>query len=371
MSGFERTLSDDDLDRLIGDYLAWRSGRLDGAPVATVVAERLAIPRHRTRPGRSAVLLVAAALAIGGVVGMLAMGARPPAPDDVPERIIVATSIGWTSIDPSSGTRTSIEPCDGACDGAVFPMATADGRTVFVVRTTPIGADLRPEAPGWSIWRWDRVGGAVTKLAVCSTGCSIHGMSPSPDGRHVAFIEDEPSASGPPHGQTVVVDALSGRELIRFGDESLRVPTWDAQGRLLLTTMKDDGSGPGRRERVDLTTSAVEEVAQDLPAGFLIPSPDGRKIMLVVGTPPTAELYLVDQGLTTATLFAPVDGTAWFGALAWSPDGTRIATSVMVPDWDTGTPELRSYALDGGAVSVLSYAPFDGFLTWLPALTER
>lgn len=365
MSGHGRPMSDDELDGVLRDYLTWRSRQLQGIPPAEDVARRIGSLGRGSGRGRAVALLVAAVLVLGGVAGLLATGGRPPiAGRTSPEMIIAADTVGWTAIDPTTGTQTPMSPCDGMCIGALFPAVSGDGRSVFVVQTTPIGADLLPEAPGWSIQRWDRARGKMTTLVRCAAACPIRALSPSPDGRFLAYVEGGPGV----RARVIVVDADSGQEAARFEDDRLLFASWDAGGRLVLTHLKD-APDAGRYERIDLDDSTREVVGQHLPNGIPTSSTDGRMMALNVPDVPGFDLYLVDPAFDTAAPFARSGFGGGAGALAWSPDDSRVVAAITDQGAVLPVGELRIFERATGAMTVIGQTgAFTDTLTWLPAL---
>jgi Tol biopolymer transport system component len=354
------TMPDDELDAVLRGHLDWRSMQVDGAPDAQGMAWRLAGVRIGApswpRRAMTSLVVTAVVIAILGVA-LLSIGSRrDPVGPITNGSIVVANAVGWTFVDLDARTETTTEPCGGLCPGAVSPVATADGRTIFYIIPTPFQADGRtPTPPGWSLWRWDRHDGTTTSVRLCDE-CMLDSVVPSPDGRYVALVEyPEAHPDAPVH--QVTVDAWTGQEIRRARALGPALPAWDAQGRLLVALK------PGERERIDVATGAVEVVGRDLPDGHLLSSPDGRQLVLAAVDMPGVDHYVVDQELEHARLIASVDDEWWASDVAWAPDGTAIAMlSGTGVDFDITLIDLAT----GETASYPTNAVM-GQLMWLPA----
>jgi hypothetical protein len=296
----------------------------------------------------------------------------------VDSRLIVADARGWKVVAPATEAM-SIEPCDGLCPTGMWPVASLDGQTVFYVETTPVLEDLSVADPGWSLWRWDRAEDSVARVAGCGpTLCTMGPPSPSPDGRHVAYLElpsPAPEPPKPPNGVVVaVVDAVTGRTIVRTPVRWIAPPSWDSDSRLLMTTC----AGPCRPDdrqylRVGLTTGRVEEVGADLPRGNLMSSSDGQTILIDVTDyatwdPGTVQVLVADQALTTARPAFAIDDLSWWGRLAWGPNRTGFAIVVTKhPPPPTWGGEVLTYDLSSGAMTSLGdHGLMESSLLWLP-----
>lgn len=382
MNDHRASMSDDELDRTIARYLGWRAGQVQGAPDASDMARRLvgALPATRQRRARGLLVLGVAAVLVLTAVGALSVATRSPAVTDpfADSRLIVADARGWKVVAPATEAM-SMEPCDGLCPTGMWPVASLDGQTVFYVETTPVLEDLSVADPGWSLWRWDRREDSVARVAGCGpTLCTMGPPSPSPDGRHVAYLELPSPAPDPPEtptGAIVVVDAVTGRPVVRTPVRIgwIAKPAWDANGRLLMVTL-----GPPWRprdseyRRVDLATGQVEEIGTDLPRGnHIISSPDGQTILIDVTdyatwNPGTVKVLVADQALTTARPGFVIDDVAGWSGPAWAPSGTAFA-NVVTTSHHASAGEVWTYDLSSDAMTSLGdHGLMESSLLWLP-----
>lgn len=152
----------------------------------------------------------------------------------------------------------------------------------------------------------------------------------SPDGTRLGTASRAIDGQG---GVAMVWDATTGDELLRFitGDRE--------------TTVATMGYSPdGTRIAIGGPANAVYDAVTGeervrLPASFHAYSPDGSRI----GVGGAWGWAAVIDAATGEELFALPLAPSWVWAMAWSPDGTRIATTwgTSIKIWDASTGDER------------------------------
>jgi dipeptidyl aminopeptidase/acylaminoacyl peptidase len=364
--------SDEQLDQAIADYLGWRMSRIDGAPDARTVATRIVDARldRRSAWQRTTLLVLAALLGVVIVGGVLIVGRgqdtiRPL----VNGPILVVNALGWRGVEPMSGADAVLEPCAGHCHDAVMVSRSADGRSVYLVDTSPTDGDLRSTQPGWSIWRWVRGSETATRVLGCEADCRVSSPAESPDGRYLAYLLDDSIA--------VVADATSGREVRRVERTFLGVrPTWNADGDLIVPI--DDGS-TARLIRFDVETGHSVDAGLPIPLPELLGSPDGAHMALIevpryylnpLGDRETTTVFsTADPQLGHVRHLATIETPLGFFSPTWAPDGTAIAFIVRstVPGSSDPATELVVIDATTGNVKHRFGGIVQGDVLWLPA----
>jgi hypothetical protein len=356
--------SDEQLDQAIADYLGWRMSRIDGAPDARTVATRIVDARldRRSTWQRTTLLVLAALLGIVIVGGLLIMGrGRDTVGPLVNGPILVVNALGWRGFTPSSGTEAVQEPCGGHCREGVMLSRSADGRSIYLVDTSPTDGDLHSAQPGWSIWRWNRGSGTVTQVIGCEADCRVSSPAESPDGRYLAYVLDDSIA--------VVADATSGREVRRVDRTFLGArPTWNADGGLIVPI--DDGS-TARLIRFDVESGHSVDAGLPIPLPEPLGSPDGAHMALIDHPDhgETTVLSTADPQLGHVRHLATIETPLGFFSPTWAPDGTAIAFLVrrMVPGSSDPTTELVVIDAQTGEETRRVGGIVPGDVLWLPA----
>lgn len=118
-----------------------------------------------------------------------------------------------------------------------------------------------------------------------------------------------------------------------------------------------DGDSPQMCEyhdifRYDLKTGAIDQITHGMRASFPVPSPDGKRILVVLNGGGKNDLGMIDdQGKLLWRIHEPLFSS--FADPVWSPDGTRIALS----HWQDGHTNIA--ILDVRTRQVTLAAPDD------------
>jgi hypothetical protein len=184
---------------------------------------------------------------------------------------------------------------------------------------------------------WDLPTGKLRR-SVMLTGDTVFGVSLSPDGSRLAV--------GCTDNTVRIVDTATGKELNKmgahenwvlgtvFGVDGKRVVSVGRDGAAKLT----DAASGGFQENVNLLRGQLAAVARH-PA---------RDIVVIGGEDRVAYVYMMDRPKNMkiaddTTLIRKVDRqNGMIAALAWSPDGNRIAVA-------GAAPEVNVYNADTGA----------------------
>ena len=163
------------------------------------------------------------------------------------------------------------------------------------------------------------------------------GLDPawSPDGERLTFVRHAYDEVGPewvPYASTLLIARADGSDLRELGDKEWRLsePQWSPDGRTIAVSARSEDQG-GRLQLVDVETGAVRKLRD--PPDALAWSPDGRRIAFAdcVGRDSkVAVLAVIDveTGMTRTvarSTGAPCSGVPpRYESFAWSPYGTRI-----------------------------------------------
>ena len=169
----------------------------------------------------------------------------------------------------------------------------------------------------------------------------------SADGSMLASVGDE--------GAVKVWDPTTGDQISAF--DSTGEPYWasfSADGSLLITIW----AGSGRTRLTDVATGELvdEYLIEDVEVASI--SPDGTKIAVGLAAPPFAVVVDAQSGETIVPLEGHANLTTW---VAWSPDGTRIATASQDSTariWDAETGAVEAVAVGHkSVVNVVDWSP--------------
>ena len=188
----------------------------------------------------------------------------------------------------------------------------------------------------------------------------------SPDGKRIAFALQVPAKQtregGLDFGSDIYVASASGKDQRRLAAhrltaEFLRTPAWLSDTELLYTYRGRDATGAAdfHVDRFDLRTGVASRF---LDWGVdAVASRDGRHIAYVAVDPRTQEETLT---LSTADLKASrelvtsASNLGLFSALAFSPDGTRVAFAAV----DLAAPIRGGASLLPAASRVFAAHPY-------------
>lgn len=367
-------------DALVERALARRAPRhADADLLATIVAEAGRTPQRRSvlrfpellRPwGRlvllSGALVLAAAVAIVGLIGAPpnharviapttppATSARPGASGSTNGPIVVSPGIGFVAVDPITGATSVVH---------------ASGRTLA---WSPDGTKLASVYGGF-VWVADAATNTSTRVTPCCPGdvddwtLDHNEVSWAPDGSHLAFADA---------GQivTVAVDGSNRTTITHLGGSSIaRQPAWSPNGlqiafvlttsratiaqQMSIATMAPDGSGLRTLVAADQQTLLASPVW----------SPDGSRVAyLADGLVGALVSVMSADGSDRSVVFAVRDCCITnFGDVSWSPDGTRLATILK---GSTGTGwSLYVMDPDGSHLVELTRNIYPGAPAWRP-----
>ncbi len=326
-------------DEAITAMLVERSAVPMPIDLRTSVLERVREVRnedvHRgRRPGRTGPLLIAAALAVAGIVGFasLAGSRRPPPPTSIPSTQAPAVALASPSERPTTpasaasqgpGSCPSFDQAagrggEGSGDDPVpgpAPSQPANGPVVLLAgaeRTDPNRLDPFADSPSpapFATWGLDSL--------------AVNGWNPSSDGTVVAA---ELGTFECPNDVFVMrIDGTGLRRPFSAPDQAAFAPAWSPDGaRLAVVTAAWSASGP-------------------------------------VVDPPPSVLHLWDPATGQSTDLgrpcercSPVGQPDGRGALAWSPDSSRIAVDYtdLACGLETPAPDATTTCRGIAVVSV-------------------
>ncbi len=183
-------------------------------------------------------------------------------------------------------------------------------------------------AEGWTLSAMNPDGSAVRRLLPASISRSVGPVAWSPDGRRLAFLDQQDRLS-------VVNSNGTGHRVVADHVWRLR-PSWSPSGEEIAAAVNDDGTlvlmairadGSSRRELVprsrlasfdDFAWSSTGKIAMRRKYGSR--HPDAGKQALVT---------MDDGGGNETVIFRPVHQAPAPEKLSWSPDGSRIAFQLM------------------------------------------
>jgi outer membrane protein assembly factor BamB len=270
-----------------------------------------------------------------------------PAPKPKPPGRVAFMRKGrvWVIAADGSGERALTETLPYTADRPVAWMP--DGRRILYWKHSKVG---------WDVWAVTPDGKEPTNLTRVEKG-GCRSAAPSPDGKRIAFLRDNPPA-------LYLMDADGGNQR-RLTEQGFRdfLPTWSPDGKRLaysvegergkfslccydLATGKDVRVGPGRsprwspdgkrllfedvRDRVAMIGLVSPEGGDEVrltkgPGHAVAPawSPTGDRIAYFAPREGKAELWVLRVEGKKSRLVASVEGP-WESAPSWSPDGKRL-----------------------------------------------
>jgi Tol biopolymer transport system component len=311
------------------------------------------------------------------------------------------------------GTRLAYRVRQGGTDSLVVMGAGGGERTILATQSQPLG-----DCDAWNIaWSPDGSSLIFPTAEICAFDLSIvaaDGSSPavrllapgmnslqatwSPDGRRLAYLASEglgngglyvaevtPSEalSGGVEGHLVRPDLAPDMGTVAFGDE-FNQPWWSPDGTALAVAAVPRGFYLVESEGIFIVQAdgSGERLLTER-AGSPTWSPDGRRIAFHRTVDPSE--YVNDRPCTVRTWIIDADGSderqlaelgdGCVGPPLWSPDGTRLASELIVQTPDdpapTGTSDssvgvpfhLGFVVVDGSGPPVLLQ---DAYGSWQP-----
>jgi len=200
---------------------------------------------------------------------------------------------------------------------------------------------------------WDVTAGALRR-SVVMTGDTVFGVSLSPDATRVA--------AGCTDNTVRIVDAASGKELNKMGAHENWVlgTVFGADGKRVVSVGRDraakltDAGSGGFLENVNLLRGELAAIARH-PA---------KEIVVIGGEERVPYIYLMDRPKVMkiaddTTLIRKLERqNGAIAALAWSPDGRRIAVAGAAPEINVYDAETgaRVAACKGHAAGIYTVA---------------
>jgi Tol biopolymer transport system component len=181
------------------------------------------------------------------------------------------------------------------------------------------------------------VGGEARTVVSFDDGSSLMDPALSPDGKHIAFIRQEPVknlAGGQiDFGADMYIVNRDGSGLKELAHHSalaeyIRGPAWVDDGHLLFSVRGRDAAGAGdyRLERMDLATGQRTRLNQNAVDPTV--APGARRLLYIsVETTTTREtIMLADIDGSNARDLLPLEPPlSLIGSAVMSPDGTQVA----------------------------------------------
>jgi WD40 repeat protein len=226
------------------------------------------------------------------------------------------------------GTRIATSSLDPA---RVFDAATGAelarlgrDRGVNAVAFSPDGTQIATAA-----WDSARVFDAATgiELARLGHGSMVNAVAFSPDGTQIATASNDHSAR--------VFDAATGAELARLDhDGAVNAVAFSPDGTRIATA---SGDGSARIFNPATARAELARLDHDGEVNAVAFSPDGTRIATASGDG-SARIF----NRATGAELARLNHDLWVNAVAFSPDGTRVATA-------SGDESMRVFDAGSGA----------------------
>ncbi len=182
----------------------------------------------------------------------------------------------------------------------------------------------------------------------------------SPDGTRVAFTSRRDRDQ-----EIYVLDAAGGDPVnLTRHPANDQYPAWSPDGRRIAFVSNRNGGGRlGQLFVMEADGGGVEQLTDEPQASWAIwPawSPDGSVISCLAAQGDVQGIFAVDVATGVMRLLSPEGGES-----SWSPDGARIAFTVV--DTTTDSSHIWAMAADGsGARQVTSGQVWDRTPTWSP-----
>ncbi len=238
--------------------------------------------------------------------------------------------------------------------GSVLPCSPEDGYFSEVATIGP-GADeltVRSGDRTAQVIGYDGTFRETIDLSATTTGgAAVRNLRWTPDGSRLAVV--------------------TGEALNRSGLRAAsRVWVVDGEGgsAQLAYSLVSDATRPGRLD----TSGFDRRGAIWTPGWSLTWSPDGQTLLLDVLTglsygADVVALHLQPDDaadpVVAQTLYHSNKSFDWWGNLAWSPDGTRIAVRTLVPRTNTGRHRVTEISAEDGRV-IAQHRHNNGWLIW-------
>jgi RNA polymerase sigma factor (sigma-70 family) len=319
-------------------------------PVSQLLAEGVMRAMSVSRWKLPAVVLLAAGLAAGEGVAVVAGGGGP---SDPPGSGKAPTAVAAPVAKPAAAVwREQPMPFDAgnpfrgkapfhgiafAPDGSAFAVARGDGQVILYDAKTLKG-----------------------KWGYRASEKTANGLSFSPDGTMLAI--------GTPDGLRVHTDARPHNGLdtvkgtaVAFSPDGKRLAVSDGATTRVITVAARNGVVEVVPGEVSMTgPPGVEKLAQPLPAGVAW-SPDGKRLALIRHEKLDGKYVAVVWGAGSGVPMALLGGHKdLVRAVAWSADGKYLATadSTEIVVWDGETfKELRRLGVLSGYPLGLAFSP--------------
>jgi WD40 repeat protein len=244
-----------------------------------------------------------------------------------------------------------------AATGKVLQTLTGHTGTVAAVAWNRDGTRIATASDDKTARIWDPATGKVLQRLTGHTG-TVAAVAWNRDGTRIATASDDKTAR--------IWDPATGKVLQRLTGHTGTVAAvaWNRDGTRIATEAADDTA----RIWNPITGKTMAAISAKAPVATVVWSPDGARIATAGGK--TARIWDPATGKVLQTLTTHTDiitrGPAYAGAerypaVAWSPDGTRIATF----SGDEGDKRVRVWNPVTGQAAVT----FTGFViaaAWSP-----
>jgi eukaryotic-like serine/threonine-protein kinase len=204
----------------------------------------------------------------------------------------------------------------------------------------------------------------MTITPVTSTG-NIHSTIVSPDGKWLAYIQDDNGG----HGIWVRQLATGSTAKVLAGTPGeIAGLTFSPDGNYLYFAKEEGPQKVDTLFQIPSLGGAPRQILTnvDSPISF---SPDGKRFAFVRDVAKTSALFIADTDGTNLKTLAAVKDPAYFPSEgpAWSPDGKRVAIA-ETPDGNYSNYEIETVAVDSAQIRRIGSQTWDfpRQIAWLP-----